>query len=63
MPADTVKNSLNKARTNNLPPDKPGIVFVKVSQTWLEQEDVRKGICAVVEGSLRNTERIVSIVV
>jgi hypothetical protein len=61
--ADTVKNSLNKARSNNLPPDKPGIIFVKVPQTWLEQEDVRKGIYAVVEGFLRNTERIVSVVV
>jgi hypothetical protein len=61
--ADTVKNSLNKAQTNNLPPDKPGIIFVKVPQTWLEQDDVRKGIYAAVEGFLRNTERIVSVVV
>jgi hypothetical protein len=61
--ADTIKNALNKARSNNLPPDKPGIIFVKVPQTWLEQEDVRKGIYAVVEGFLRNTERIVSVVV
>ena len=61
--ADTVKNSLNKARSNNLPPDKPGIIFVKVPQTWLEQEDVRRGIYAVVEEFLRNTKRIVSVVV
>jgi hypothetical protein len=61
--ADTVKNSLNKARSSNLPPDKPGIIFVKVPPTWLEHEDVRKGIYAVVEGFLRNTERIVSVVV
>src|SRR5271169_6886996 len=61
--AETVKNSLNKARTNNLPPDKPGIIFVKVPQTWLEQQDVRKGIYAVVDGFLRNTERVVSVVV
>jgi hypothetical protein len=61
--ADTVKNSLNKARTNNLPPDKPGIIFLKVPQAWLEQESVRKGIYAVVEGFLHNTERIVSVVV
>jgi len=60
---DTVKNSLNKARTNNLPPDKPGIIFLKVPQTWLEQENVRRGIYAVVEGFLRHTERIVSVVV
>src|SRR5262249_53264970 len=51
--ADTVKNSLNKARSNNLPPDKPGIIFVKVPQTWLEREDVRRGIYAVVEEFLR----------
>jgi hypothetical protein len=61
--ADTVRNSLNKARTNNLPPDKPGIIFVKVPQTWLEQEDVRKGIYSVVGNFLRKTKRIVSVVV
>jgi hypothetical protein len=61
--ADTVKNSLNKARTHNLPPDKPGIVFVKVPQIWLEPEDVRKGIYAAVAEFLRNTERIVSVAV
>ncbi len=60
---DTVKNSLNKARTNNLPRDKAGIIFVKVPQVWLEQEDVRRGIRAVAEGFLRNTKRIVSVVV
>jgi len=57
--ADTVKNSLNKARTSNLPPNEPGIIFVKVPQTWLEQDDVRKGIYAVVEGFLRNTDRFI----
>lgn len=61
--AETVRNSLNKARTNNLPADKPGIIFVKVPQPWLEQDEVRRGIYDVVEGFLRNTERIVSVVV
>ena len=60
---DTIKNSLNKARSNNLPPDEPGIVFVKVPQDWLEQNYVRKGIYAAVEEFLRNTKRIVSVVV
>jgi hypothetical protein len=60
---DAIKNSLSKARTNNVPRDKPGIIFVKVPQTWLEQEDVHKGIDAVVEGFLRHTERFVSVVV
>jgi hypothetical protein len=58
----TLRNSLNKARTNNLPPDKPGIIFAKVPQAWLEQEDVRKDIFAVVKEFLRNTGRIVSVV-
>jgi hypothetical protein len=62
--ADTIRNSLNKARSNNLPADKPGIVFVKVPQIWFEQADVYRGICAVVERFLRpeNTQRIVSVV-
>ena len=63
MRADTVRNSLNKARQNNLPPGKPGIVFVKVPQTWLEQEEVRTGIYAVVRDFLRNTERVVTVVI
>jgi hypothetical protein len=61
--AETIKNSLNKARSNNLPPDEPGIVFVKVPQNWLEQEHVRKGIYTAMEEFLRKTERIVSVVV
>jgi hypothetical protein len=61
--ADTLKNSLNKARTNNLPPEKAGIIFVKVPQPWLEQNEVRKGIYAVVEDFLRNTKRVVSVVI
>jgi hypothetical protein len=63
MRAETVRNSLTKARTNNLPPDKPGVIFVKVPQQWLEDEGVHRGISSVVEGFLRNTERIVSVVI
>ncbi|MDO9298663.1 hypothetical protein [Bradyrhizobium sp.] len=63
MRAETVRNSLNKARTNNLPSDAPGIVFVKVPQAWLEQQEVRLGIRDVVKSFLHNTERIVSVVV
>jgi hypothetical protein len=38
--ADTITDSLNRARGVNLPPDKPGIVFVKVPQTWFDQVEV-----------------------
>jgi hypothetical protein len=60
---DTLRNSLNKARSNNLPPDKPGVIFVKVPQTWLEREDLREEISATVWAFLRNTQRVVSVVV
>jgi hypothetical protein len=63
MRAETVKNSLTKARTKNLPADKPGVIFVKVPQPWLEDETVRRGIYATVESFLRNTERVVSVVI
>jgi hypothetical protein len=61
--ADTVRNSLSKARANNLPHGKPGIIFVKVPQTWLELGYVRQGLHSVVKGFLHNTRRIVSVVV
>lgn len=63
MRAEKILNSLKKARTNNLPPDQPGVIFVKVPQMWLEDEAVRKGIYATVRGFMRNTKRVVSIVV
>jgi hypothetical protein len=63
--ADTIRNSLSKARSDNLPGDTPGIVFVKVPQMWFEQADVYRDICLVIERFLRpeNTQRIVSVVV
>jgi hypothetical protein len=63
--ADTIRNSLRMARSNNLPGDMPGIVFVKVPQMWFEQADVYRDIRLVIERFLRpeNTQRIVSVVV
>jgi hypothetical protein len=61
--AETIRNSLVRARTHNLPADKPGIIFVKVPQTWFEQDQIRTGIRPVVEGFLKNTGRIVSVVI
>jgi hypothetical protein len=63
MRAETVMNALRKARSNNLPPDEPGIVFVKVPQTWLENGEIRRGIYTTVHDFLRNTKRVVSVVV
>jgi hypothetical protein len=60
--AETIRNVLDKARRNNLPKDKPGIVFVKVPQTWLEETTVRRTMLDTVSDFLRNTERVVSVV-
>jgi hypothetical protein len=57
MRAETIRNSLIRARSHNLPSDKPGIIFVKVPQAWLEQDEMRKGIHAVADGFLRNNHR------
>jgi len=63
MRAETIMNALRKARTNNLPPDQPGAVFVKVPQSWLEDEAMRRGIYATVREFLRNTKRVVTVVI
>ena len=63
MRAETVINALRKARTNNLPPDEPGAVFIKVPQSWLEEKVTRLGIYATVREFLRNTKRVVTVVI
>jgi hypothetical protein len=63
MRAETIVNALKKARSKNLPPDEPGAVFVKVPAAWLEDEAMRKGIAETVCGFLRNTGRILSVVI
>jgi hypothetical protein len=63
MRTETIVNALKKARSNNLPHDEPGAVFVKVPASWLEDEAMRRGIAETVRGFLRNTQRIVSVVI
>jgi hypothetical protein len=62
MRAETIRNSLNRARQHNLPADKPGVIFVKVPQTWFEDAAVAAAMSDVVRDFLRNTQRVVSIV-
>lgn len=57
-----IRHSLETARKNNLPKDKPGIVFVKVPQTWLNSAETRTGVAKAAEEWLRGTERIVLVV-
>jgi hypothetical protein len=61
--ADTLRHPLDAARSKNLPADRPGIVFIKVPQTWLDEASVRRRMYEVVNDFLRGTKRIVSVVV
>ena len=63
MRAETIMNALRKARSKNLPADEPGVVFVKVPATWLDDEAMRRGITETVRAFLRNTQRVVSVVI
>jgi hypothetical protein len=63
MRGETIMSALRKARSNNLPADEPGAVFVKVPQSWLDDEQTRRAIYATVGDFLRNTKRVVSVVV
>jgi hypothetical protein len=57
-----IRHALETARKRNLPKDEPGIVFVKVPQSWLEFEHVRHGLARTGRDFLRQTERIVLVV-
>jgi hypothetical protein len=56
---EAIRSALEKARRKNLPKDRPGIVFVKVPQHWLQFRDVRFGLVEVARDCLRQTERVV----
>lgn len=59
---ETIKSVLEHARKQNLPADKPGIIFVKLPQTWIETAELRASAKKAVKNFLRNTERIVSVI-
>ena len=56
----TIRNTLEKAR-KQLPDDRPGVIFLKVPQAWID--DVSVAVAMVAEGRryFRNTDRIISI--
>ena len=59
----SVLNSLDEARSRNLPADKPGIIFVKVPQEWFvtNKDVVADELRKVARDFLRSTGRVVSI--
>jgi hypothetical protein len=57
---DTLRNSIRKARSQ-LPDDRPGIVFAKVPQTWLDDPATVQRMVSVARAALASTGRIVSV--
>lgn len=59
--SETIKNTLNDTRRKQLPPDRPGIIFVKVPQRWLDVPTMGRALQDVGEEFLRGTGRVVSV--
>jgi hypothetical protein len=57
---ESVRNALKKARTQ-LPKDRPGLIFVKVPQNWIDNIEVVKALETIAIDFFRNTDRVVSI--
>jgi hypothetical protein len=58
--SNTIRNTLDAGR-KQLPPDRPGIIFVKVPQSWLETPTMEEELQGVAETFLRGTQRVVSV--
>jgi hypothetical protein len=56
----TIRNKLDSAR-KQLPSDRPGIVFVKMPPTWMDESDFLKMTSDVAQSFLMGTKRIVSV--
>jgi hypothetical protein len=56
----TIKNSLTKAR-GQLPAELPGIIFVKLSPSWLTVQGFEQITVGVAQEFLRTTRRVVSV--
>jgi hypothetical protein len=62
MRPEAVHHALEAARKQNLPKNAPGVIFVKVPESWLKTDEVRLGVADVAKRFLRQTERIVSVI-
>jgi hypothetical protein len=57
---NTIRNRLDDAR-KQLPPDRPGIVFVKMPPRWMDESQFASMTIGVAKDFLRGTRRIVSV--
>lgn len=57
----TILNSLEDARSRNLPKTRPGIIFAKIPREWVETDEQHQKIVEITERFFKTTERIVSV--
>lgn len=53
----TIKDTLNTARSQ-LPTDGPGVVFVKIPESWVQSTEIVEGVSSALQEVFRNTGRI-----
>jgi len=58
----TIINSLNKARKQILS-SKPGVIFIKIPQSWVSEKDSESIISTSVSYFFKNTERILAVII
>jgi hypothetical protein len=58
----SLKNSLKSARTQ-FPPDRPGIVFVKIPEAWVDEPSMLDAARGAIGEFLRNTGRVAMVVI
>jgi hypothetical protein len=56
----TIKNSLNKARSQ-LPPKEKGIIFIKLPAQWIDKPDFSRQSAQLATHFMRGTDRVVSV--
>jgi hypothetical protein len=58
---NTLSGVLKRARYQNLPHSRPGMIFARLPQKWIEDETGHQRVVEVTSEFLRNTTRIVSV--
>jgi hypothetical protein len=58
---NTVMNALEHARGQNLPNDRPGIIFMKIPQTWVPDDTGHQRLVRCTNRFFGTTKRIVSV--
>lgn len=58
----TIKSTLNEAR-KQLPDDRPGVIFLKAPQDWMQEDGFLENFSRLARGLLASSRRLVAIVV